>query len=200
MSRYLYATPLSGHCHRVCLLLNMLGLPYEVIPAPDAVRTRAEFKRLSPFGQIPVLVDGEVTLSDSAAIMVYLVKRYAPGSHWLPDDPQTAAQIAQWLGKAAGEIRYGVASARLIRLFGVDEDYDSAVRVAQRFLPQLDAHLQVRDWLVSEQPTIADLACYAYVAAAPQGGITLESWPSIRNWLARVAALPGFEPLPEPGA
>lgn len=78
----LYGTPLSGHVHRVALLLSMLELPYEFIESPAEVRQSEAFRRLNPLGQIPVLVDGDLTLADSNAILVYLAKNYAPGSHW----------------------------------------------------------------------------------------------------------------------
>ncbi|WP_313684887.1 glutathione S-transferase [Pantoea sp.] len=192
----LYSTPLSGHAHRVRLLLNMLSLDYQCIEAAAAQRQLEEFRLLNPWQQIPVLVDGDAVVYDSNAILVYLVRRYAPGSHWLPEEPLAAAQVQLWLGKAAGEIRYGVGSARLIKQFQTPEDYASAGSVAARFLPQMEQHLSSRRWLVGEQPTIADLSCYAYVACAPEGGISLQPWPAIRQWLAQVEALPGFEALP----
>ncbi len=77
----LHGTELSGHAHRVELLLRMLGLPYTCVAAPPAARATPEFLRLNPLRQIPVLQDGDLTLADSNAILVYLVKRYAPGSH-----------------------------------------------------------------------------------------------------------------------
>lgn len=192
----LYGTPLSGHCHRVVLLLNMLNLPFEAKEAPASVRQTDEFLRLSPMGQIPVLVDGELVLTDSNAILVYLVKRYAPGSHWLPEEAVQAAQVQLWLSKAAGEIRYGVASARLITQFNVAEDYAASVAVAHKFLPQLELHLSAHEFLATGHVTIADLACCSYVRSAPEGGISLEPYPAIRHWLARIAALPGYQPQP----
>jgi len=47
-----------------------------------------------------------------------------------------------------------------------------------------------------EHPTLADLACYAYVAHAPEGGISLTPFPQVRAWLRRVEALPRFKPMP----
>ncbi|MGC6388475.1 glutathione S-transferase [Ewingella sp. S1.OA.A_B6] len=193
----LYATPLSGHCHRVVLLLNMLNLPFDVKEAPASVRLTAEFRQISPMGQIPVLVDNGLTLTDSNAILVYLVKRYAPDSHWLPEDALQAAQVQQWLSKAAGEIRYGVAAARMVAQFNAPEDYDASVAIARVFLPHLEHHLSQHDFLATGQVTIADLACFSYVRAAPEGGISLESCPAIRRWLTRIAALPGYQPQPE---
>ncbi|MTD26056.1 glutathione S-transferase family protein [Erwinia sorbitola] len=192
----LYGTALSGHVHRVKLLLTMLGLPYTWIEAGAEVRKSAEYRALNPLAQIPVLVDDGIAISDSNAILIWLVKRYAPASGWLPQDLLEEVQVHQWLAKAAGEIRYGVASARLIKQFNAQENYDSAVQVAKKFLPTLEAHLSERLWLAGERATIADLACYAYVACAPEGGIRLEPYPAINSWLRRIAALPGFIPLP----
>ncbi|SMB40390.1 Protein GstA [Serratia proteamaculans] len=192
----LYGTALSGHVHRVALLLRMLELPYEFIEAPAEVRQSEAFLALNPFGQIPLLVDGELTLADSNAIQVYLVKRYAPGSHWLPEEPAAAAQVQQWLSKAAGEVRYGPASARLIAQFGVAEDYQAAQAISARFLPQMEQHLTDRSFLATQQATIGDLACYSYVAVAPEGGISLAPYPAIQRWVVRIAALPGFFAMP----
>ncbi len=201
----LYGTPLSGHVHRVTLLLRMLELEYEFIEAGAELRASEVFRKLNPWGQIPVLVDNETVIADSNAILVYLVKTYAPGSHWLPENAVMAAHTQQWLCKAAGEVRYGPASARLIAQFGTAEDYSVALKVAKKFLPQLEQHLTDRQFLVTEQPTVADLACYSYVALAPEGGISLEAFPAIRKWLLRIEKLPGFIatpplPLPEPAS
>lgn len=89
----LYGTALSGHTHRVALFLHLLQLPYRRIEASAAVRHTAEFLQLNPLGQIPVLQDGELVLADSNAILVYLARRYAAGSGWLPDDAVGAARV-----------------------------------------------------------------------------------------------------------
>ncbi|WP_428946038.1 glutathione S-transferase family protein [Pantoea sp. FN060301] len=197
----LYNTPLSGHGHRVKLLLSMLDLPYEEVEAGAEIRKTARFLALNPQGQVPVLVDGETVIVDSNAILLWLVKRYAPESHWLPKDLLQEVEVHRWLAKAAGEIRYGVASARLIKQFSTPENYASACAVAAKFLPQMEQHLAGKRWLAGEQATLADLACYAYVACAPEGGIALTDYPAIQQWLQNVEALPGFvglTPLPHP--
>lgn len=192
----LYGTPTSGHAHRVELLLRMLELPYAYVEAPAPVRRTAEFRKLNPLGQIPVLTDGELVLCDSNAIMVYLVKRYAPDSGWLPAEPVAAAQVQRWLAIAAGELRYGPAAARMALQWGMPEDPVRAAEIADRLLRFMDAHLTGRSFLAAEQATLADLACYAYVAHAPEGGISLAPFPQVRAWLARVEALPRFKAMP----
>jgi len=193
----LHGTELSGHAHRVVLLLRMLGLPYRFVAAPPEVRRTPEFLKLNPLGQIPVLEDGPLVLSDSNAIMVYLVRRYAPGSPWLPEEPAAAAQTQRWLSIAAGEVMWGCAVARAIKHFNAPWDHGQAVRIAERLLRFMEQHLAGRTYLAAEHPTIADLACYSYVAHVPEGGVSLASYSSVRAWLARVEALPQFVPLPD---
>ena len=192
----LHGTEYSGHAHRVALLLRMLEIPYRFANAPAEVRGSAEFLRLNPLGEIPVLQDGELVLADSNSILVYLVRRYAPGSHWLPDEPVAAARVQRWLSIAAGEVMYGPAIARRIVQWNYPADHGRAVAIAGRLLRFMEAHLAHRAYLAGEQATIADLACYSYTAHAPEGGIPLEPYPAVRRWHARIEALPRFQPMP----
>jgi glutathione S-transferase len=192
----LYGTELSGHAHRVELLLRMLGLPYRYAVASAAVRSTAEFRKLNPLGQIPVLQDGDLILADSNAILVYLAKRYAPGSQWLPEEPVGAARVQRWLSIAAGEVMQGPAIARMVSQWNFPGDLKRAKQIAAVLLRFMDDHLKTRSFLAAEHPTIADLACYSYVAHAPEGGIPIESYVSVLAWLRRVEALPRFKPIP----
>ena len=192
----LHGTELSGHTHRVELLLRMLGLPYRIQAAPAAVRGSPEFQKLNPLRQIPVLQDGDLTLADSNAILVYLAKRYAPGSQWLPEQPVPASQVQRWLSIAAGEIMYGPAAARMITQWNFQSELPRAKKIAGALLRFMDEHLTGRQFLAAEHATIADLACYSYVAHAPEGGIPLDDYASVRAWLRRVEALPKFKPIP----
>jgi glutathione S-transferase len=180
------------------LFLHLLGLDYVFADSPAAVRDAPAFRRLNPLGQIPVLEDGGQVLADSNAILVYLAKRYAAGSAWLPEDPLGAARVQRWLSLAAGEIAFGPASARVCARF-----YDTGMpralmeRLAARALGLMDAELAAHAWLAGAAPTIADIACYAYIAHAPEGGIALAPYPHVEQWIARVQALPGFVPMPD---
>ncbi|HEX6998558.1 MAG TPA: glutathione S-transferase [Gammaproteobacteria bacterium] len=196
-----YRHPLSGHAHRVELFLSLLGLPYE----PVDVDLRAgehktpEFLARNPFGQVPVLEDGDVTLADSNAILVYLASRYDSSGRWYPRDPLTAGRIQQWLSVAAGQLAYGPATARRIKLLGAPLDYEQARATSTELFTLLDRHLAARPFLVGDAPTIADLAMYSYTAVAPEGGIALDAYENIRAWLARVEGLQGFLPMTRAG-
>lgn len=192
----LHGTELSGHCHRVELMLRMLGLPYRYVEASGEIRNSPAFLAMNPLRQIPVLRDGDLTLADSNAILVYLAKRYAPGSHWLPEEPVAAAHVQRWLSIAAGEVRYGPATARMVTLWNFPGDLPRSKQIAAALLPFMNNHLSTRTFLAADHATIADLACYSYVAHAPEGGISLGEHASVRAWLRRVEALPNFKPIP----
>jgi glutathione S-transferase len=192
-----HGTVLSGHTHRVENFLAILGLPHRRQDAPMDVRQTPEFRALNPLGQIPVLVDGDLLLADSCAILVYLAKRYAPGSPWLPEEPVAAARVQRWLAIAAGELKYGPAAARVITVWKSPGDLAAAHAIAARLLRFMEAHLTSAVFLAADHPTIADIACYSYVAHAPEGGISLAEYEHVRAWLSRVEAIPGFKPMPK---
>lgn len=192
----LYGSPKSGHSHRAELMLRILGLPYDYVPMTPDDRTTEAFRKLNPLGQVPVLKDSDTVIADSTAILVYLAKRYAPNSPWLPDDAVTAAQIQRWLSVASGELYNGPNSARLMAVFGRPGNPETIRAVSARLLNFMEDHLQGRKYLVGDNATIADLACYAYVAHAPEGGIDLQPYPAVSIWLKAVEALPNFKPMP----
>src|SRR5690606_22259205 len=133
----LFRMPVSGHCHRVELMLSLLGLPCEMI---DVDLQRGEHRApahlaLNPLGQVPVLVDGDTVLSDSNAIVVYLVQRYAPSSAWMPQDPVGQARLQRWFSLAAGFLVPGVATPRYAALAGrTVADRDGALATGKRLL------------------------------------------------------------------
>jgi glutathione S-transferase len=187
---------LSGHSHRVELFLALLGLPYTLVDVDFAARAHKspEFLARNAFGQVPVLRDGELTLADSNAILVYLALRYGDPS-WLPRTPEGAAAVQRWLSVAAGQLAYGPAAARRASVFGPQPPSAELIASSHALLGVIEGHLGGRSWLAAEQPSIADLAIYAYVAHAPEGGVSLADYPHVRGWLARIEALPGFVPM-----
>lgn len=192
----LYGVPLSGHVHRVQLFLGLLGLPYEFVTADQALRKTPEFLAMNPLGEIPVLRDGDVVIADSTAILVYLALKYDASGQWLPREPVAAAKVQQWLSHASGKIAYGPASARMVKLFKAPLDLERAKAIAARLFNVLDPELKGRDFVLGAQPTIADIAAFSYIERAPEGEISLDAYPNICAWLARVRALPGFVPMP----
>ncbi|XXX74750.1 glutathione S-transferase [Sorangium sp. So ce134] len=193
----LYRHPLSGHAHRVELFLSLLRLPFELVDVDlkSGAHKAPDFLRKNPFGQVPVIEDGDVTLADSNAILVYLAARYDPSGRWLPRDPAAAARVQQWLSVAAGQLAAGPAAARLVTVFGFKLDHERAKAIAAQLFAVVDQHLSARRFLAGDEPTVADVAMYTYTAHAPEGGVPLDPHGNVRAWLARVEDLPGFVPM-----
>lgn len=189
----LHRHPLSGHAHRVELMLGLLGLATERIDVDlmQGEQKRPEFLALNPFGQVPVIDDDGFVLADSNAILVYLAKRYG-AAHWLPEAPREAAAVQRWLSIAAGPISAGPATARLITVFGAPYDADAVIEKSHALLRIVEAELAGHPFLVGSEPTIADVAGYTYLAHAPEGNVSLEPYPNVRAWLARIEGLAGF--------
>jgi len=189
--------PISGHCHRVELYLSLLGLPHELVHVDLMQRAhkQPDFLTKNAFGQVPVLQDGDVTLADSNAILVYLGERYDEAGRFWPRTPAAKAEVVRWLSVAAGQLAYGPAAARRHRLLGAKLDYEQALLWTTQLFDTLEDELSKRDFLVDGKVTLADIALYAYVARAPEGGVSLDGYASLRAWLTRIEALPGFVPM-----
>jgi glutathione S-transferase len=189
----LYDYPVSGNCYKIRMLLSMLGREYDRVNVDIRAgeSMTPEFLRMSPRGQIPVLIDGEDVVWDSMAILVYLARRYG-GEAWLPAGPLAESRVMQWLAVAENELIYGLARARAINLLQRPFDKAQCLRDAELGLKALEQQLSQNDWLAADHATIADIACYPYVSLAHEGDISLEPYPSVRTWLKRFDALPGW--------
>ena len=189
----LYDIELSGNCYKVRLMLSLLGLEYERVPIAlnKGEHKTEEFLKLNPLGQVPVLRDGDVVIRDAQAILVYLARGYG-GEEWLPTEAEPMSKVVQWLSVAANEIQHGVAALRLHSLFKAKIDLEQAQNKAHQTLQILDKHLSERLWLECNRPTIADVACFPYVALAPDGKISLEPYPQVVGWIERIKQLPGY--------
>ena len=190
----LYRHALSGHAHRAELMLSLLGLEANIIDIDlmSGAHKAPDFLQKNRFGQVPVLEDGDVTVADSNAILVYLATNYDLERRWLPTDAEEAAEVQRFLSVAAGPVASGPAAARLVNVFAAGLDHQRAIDTAYTLFGVLEQHLSEREWLATDHATIADVANYAYIAHAPEGDVDLENYPNIRSWLARIETLPGF--------
>ena len=191
----IYSFPLSGHSHRVILFASLAGLAHEVIDLDlaNGEHKKEPYLSINPAGQVPAIVDGMNSISDSNAILVYLARKYAP--MFLPEDPTSEAEVQKYLSLAAGEIAFGPAAARLINVFNADLDRDFAHSIAAKVLAKLESALEGKDFLVGNKPSIADVAIYSYVAHAPEGDVSLEPYPNVRRHLQNIESLDGFVPF-----
>lgn len=193
----LYSVEPSGNCYKVRLLASLAHIDLEISPVDFAAgeHKRSPLIELNPWGQVPILVDGDRVLRDSHAILVYLAGAYG-GAAWWPSEPYFQAEIMQWLSTAANEIQNGPCAARLVDKFGYPIDKADALARSARILPLIDAHLETRDWLALARPSVAECAVYPYIALAPEGGIDLAPYAHIKRWMDRIEHLPGYLALP----
>ena len=150
---------------------------------------------MNPRGQVPVLVDGGEARWDSSAILVYLARKCDKGGDWFPDDLERQIGVLQWMALAQNEILYGLARARAAYRFNRPVGIEDCVGLGRAALEALERRLDVVEWLAGRGPTLADIACYPYVALAHEGKISLQPYPAVTAWLERFERLPGWQPM-----
>lgn len=193
----LYGHEISGNSYKVRLMLSLLNLDYEwiTVDLAKSEQKSPEYLAMNPFGQVPLLIDGEAQLADAQAILVYLARQYG-GDQWLPLEAVSLSRVIRWLSTAAGEVRQGPEHARLYYLFGPGTkiNIERATEKSAFILTQLNQHLSTHRWLEFERPTIADVAIFPYVAMARDGKINLDDYSHVLSWIERFKQLPGYLP------
>jgi glutathione S-transferase len=202
----LHSAPRSGNSYKVRLLLGLLGTRYEIINYDTkGGETHAPqfLENVNPDGKIPVLeLEDATMLPESGAILLYL----AEGTPYLPEEKLERAQVLRWMFFEQYSLLPNLSRPRLWRMWEVEITPQREVELEQLFeqgyraLSVMERHLSDRrEFFVGDRPTVADVALYVYPSVAFEGGFDLGSYPAVRVWLERVAALPGYVPLRPPG-
>ncbi len=197
----LYDYELSGNCYKVRLFLNILGVEYESKPVefyPQKEHKAEPFLRINPLGQLPALSDGDFTIRDAQAILVYLAKKFDTAGTWYPEgDVRLTGEVQMWLAFADG-LTGSISAARLHDLFFFPFDAAACRQRSHDLLRVLDDHLWMQEregfsfLCHAKNPTVADLACFPYIALSDEGGVSLEDYPAVRRWTDKVKRIPGF--------
>ncbi|ARQ62288.1 glutathione S-transferase family protein [Rhizobium sophoriradicis] len=198
----LYDYILSPSCYKIRLTAAILGVKLDIRPVdfhPGAEHRGPELLALNPAGSIPILEDGDLVLTESSAILAYLAALSGP--EWLgASAPQETARLQQWLS-FSHRLTANLGGARLHQMLLRPGNIESLQSQGIAALRELEAgifeqRLRGMRFLVSERATIADIACFPYVALAPDGGISLDPYPNIRLWLRAIRSLEGFIEMP----
>lgn len=198
----LYDYVLSPDCYKIRLLAALTGAKLDLHAVdfhPGAEHRSPAFLRLNPSGTIPVLQDGDLILTESAAILTYLAA--SAGPEWLGDDnANMRGRVAQWLA-FAHRLSASIGKARTHDMLQQPADILACRKAGTKALREIEAaltenHLRGEDFLAGNRPTLADLACFAHAMLAPDGGISTDPYPAIRLWTRRLRALPGFIEMP----
>lgn len=190
---------LSGNCYKIRLFAALAGVALDLRPVdfyPGREHRSPAFLRLNPAGTLPVLEDGGEIVADSGEILIRLAERHAPD--WLPRID--SAERARWLA-FADTLTATSGEARLALMIGKPVDIPEAQRGAAAALRGLDDHLAEQrlrgiGFIVGNSPSILDIACFPYAALAPDGGVELDAYPDIRDWILRIRTLPRFVTMP----
>jgi|RhiMetdeSRZDD1v2_1073273.scaffolds.fasta_scaffold09179_9 glutathione S-transferase len=191
----LYDFAPSANCLKVRILLAHLGLRYERVPVDlfAGETLTPEYLARNPAGRAPVLelADGE-SLPESNAILLYL----AEGTPYLPADRLARARVNQWLFFEQNLVEPNLGTAQFWRLTGRAEQRPEVFAqkrdAGQAALEILERHLTGREFVATDDYTVADISLYAYVHLAPQAGIDLSAFPVVEAWLGRVESQSGF--------
>lgn len=196
----LYNMNNSGNCYKPRLLAAHLNLDLELV-AVDVVNgetRRADFIAKNKNGRVPLLEleDGQF-LPESNAQLWYL----AEGTSFIPTDAYERAQVLQWMFFEQYSHEPFIAVARFwwtIKPGGRTEKADEFAAWHQKgyeALNVMEEHLSTRSFFVGDRYTIADIALFAYTHNVPEAGMSLDAYPHIQNWLARISHQTNFIPM-----
>lgn len=193
----LYSDPISPNCAKVIAVLEYLKLPYELrtISIVNRETQSPDYRKVNPNGLVPALVDGDLTLWESNAIVLHLVEK--AGSSLLPQNSRDRSDTMRWMfwhashwAPALSTIAFERLAPRAIPGFQTDE---AAVRRAEgdlsKLAPVLEAHLQGRDFVVGESLTVADFALVASASKRDRAGIDLSGYANLSRYLERIESL-----------
>ncbi len=186
----------SGNAYKAALTLALAGADWEprfVDYFGGETRT-PEYRALNLMGEVPILLHNNLVLSQSGVILDYLAESLG---QFGPDDAAERREILRWMFFDNHKLTSYTATLRFMRTFG-----DAPDPVILRFLRGraetawgiLDSHLAGRRFVVGEHLTIADLSLCGYLFWPEEIGVDWNGYPHIRDWLARLAALPRYKP------
>jgi glutathione S-transferase len=186
----------SGNGYKIRLLLTQLQIPFAKIELnilKGETRT-PEFLAKNPNGKIPVLeIDPDTFISESNAILYYL----SQGTEYFPEDKYQQAQVMQWLFFEQYSHEPNIATPRfwITELKQADQyqkEIEQKRKLGYAALNVMEQHLKERDFFVSNQYTIADIALYAYTHVAEEGGFDLTKFSAINAWLKKIESQPRY--------
>ena len=192
----LYSYPVSQHSRRVIALLEAAGLDYENrhVAMDKGGFMKPEYLAINPNHQLPTLVDGNIKIHESNAILRYLCLKHDL-KEWYPDDLASRAAIEQWLDW--GQCRLGPAVVDIVlnTVFMAENGDKAAIKRGHEKMaelaPILSAGLENRDFLAGNQPIIADLSIASNITHLDWADAT-PTEPNITNWLTRICSIEGF--------
>jgi len=191
----LYGIWLSGPTYKAGLAMSLMGqsFAYKHVDLRAGAHKQPEYLAINRFGQVPALVDGDLKLCQSGAILLYLADKSGKMGGKTPEEK---ARVREWLFWEFDRLASNIYRPRAIKrgfMKADDNVHQMYVNQAGDALKVLDGALAKSDFLVGSEPTIADVAVYGDVAYAEEAAIDLSPYANVKAWMARVEKLPGFK-------
>ncbi|GHF61021.1 glutathione S-transferase family protein [Seohaeicola zhoushanensis] len=187
----------SGNCYKAALALQLAGLDWEPVFVDffNGAARSPEYRAINPMGEAPVLVDGDITLSQSGVIQQYITDK--TGRFGGASQAETY-EVLRWVLWDNHKFSSQAGMTRFLMNFLPEKHRNADViefskgRLKAAYAV-LNAHLEGRDWIVGDGITNADLSCCGYLYYPEPFGFDRADWPHIDAWLTRIAAQPGWK-------
>jgi GSH-dependent disulfide-bond oxidoreductase len=196
---HLYTWP-TPNGHKVQILIEELGVPYEVHPI-DIIRG-AQFDpgylSLNPNNKVPTIVDDEgpdgtpMTVFETGAILIYLAEKYG---RFLPSEARARSEVLQWLMWQMGGLGPMLGQAQHFYRYASEKvpyAIDGYTKEGRRLLEVMERRLQQSEYLGAEY-SIADIACFPWVRIHKMANQTIEDLPAVTRWYSSIRARPAVE-------
>jgi len=184
---YAFSTPNSV---KVPIALEELGLAYDLraVNIRKGEQKSPDYLAVNANGKVPLLIDGDLVLPESGAILVHLAEK---AGRLLPTDPLARARTFEWLfvqlsgtGPAFGQSGYWQQLAADRNIAAIERYQSEANRLADL----IDAHLGRHEWFAGQDYTIADIAHFGWFWRREFAGISFENRPKLDRWYNAMAA------------
>jgi len=197
----LHGLDISGNTYKAKLLMSFLNInfTFSELDISKQQHKSDDYLKLNPRGEFPVLEDDSLVIWDSQAILVYLANKYGgtpDDNHWYPGNAAQLAHITQWLTVANDDIFNSLGKARSVIKFSHEGELEILHAKGKAILHWIDQHLSHQLWLATDHLSIADIACYPYIALCEEGKLSLNGYPAIHRWLKRIQETEGYISMP----
>ena len=197
MTVQLYCFGESGSAYKCALALTLADMDWEPVFVDffNGAARSAAFKAINPMGEVPVLVDGTTTLTQSGVILDYISSKSGKlGGRSAAE----RREILRWLFWDNHKLSTQIGTTRFLLNFLPEDKRPAGVIPFQQgrlraAYTVLNDHLAQRNWIAGATVTIADLSCCGYLYYPEPFGFDRKDWPHIDAWLDRISALPGWK-------
>ncbi len=194
MTATLYCFGESGNAYKSALTMALAGYDWtpRFVDFFNGETRSPEFRKINPMGEVPVMVEDDLVLTQSGVIQAHVARR--TGKLGSIDDPE----VLRWVLWDNHKLSSQAGNTRFLMNFLPEEKRPAGVipfmqgRLKAAY-STLNTHLEGRDWIVGNAPTIADMACCGYLYYPEPFGFDRADWPHIDAWLTRLSALPGWK-------